>query len=212
MKNLFIALALLMSANQVLAVVITVDFETSPASTFTIEGSFNRFEPPVNNGYYNLANYTNSDYVGFFYVSAGSELKFTHTDNLFDLLELSMIGAFGSQTATLVGYNGSVSTYSQDVSLDRFTVDHLLLGWTDLTAFSIVTGSDYVEQPGHCCSRYSSRQIGFDNIVIDTTSIISGPGPGPGPGPVISVSEPSTLALLSLGLFGLVYSRRNNNV
>jgi hypothetical protein len=112
---------------------------------------------------------------------------------MFNLLELSMIGVWGTQTASLRGYTNNILTHSLLVSLDRFTVDKLSLNWNNINAFGFVVGNDYVNQPGHdCCGGSTSRQIAFDNIVIERG---------------VDVPEPSTLAIFALGLMGLA-SRR----
>ena len=192
MRNIFCLLLALMTANAVNAgVITTMDFETGYDPTFNISGLYGRTDAVGTNGYNVLSTYTSSNYVGYTYGQAGSEVKFTSVTENFDLLELSMIGAWGSQTATLIGYQGAVAAYTQDVSINRFSVDNLLLGWSDLTAFSFVTGNDYVNQPGHtCCGGASTMQIAFDNIVIER-------------GAIQAVPEPSALALLGLGLAGL---------
>lgn len=201
-NSIFLVIALALSCN-ISAAPILINFEPSVPKALQPSGPFGITNASGEQGYQVLRDFTGSEYVGFsFSFFAGDEVRFTSAaGNFFDLLGLDIIGAWGQQTTTVRGYRGNDISFSLDVLIDRFEVDSLTLNWPDLTAFSIVTGDDFVYQPSpDCCGTFNINQIAFANVAISEEGQI--------PEPPSAVSEPGSFFLLALGFIGLAFARR----
>jgi len=186
--GLLAGLFLSASANALL-----IDFEPPfpPDPVFTGSGVslFSRACCTTGSGYINLLDATSSNW-GLFNPSGTSPSDlFWNSAGTFDLNSFVVAGAWGDQTLTIEGYALGSLLYSTDlaISLNPFTAT---FNWSGIDQLRINIGSGTVPSiPG----MGSGWQWVLDNMIINET---------------VSVPEPSSLALLGIGLLGVTLLRR----
>lgn len=204
------------------ATVITIDFSSNFDSIFSVSGDNGTTGPFGGpNGYQTLIldRGMGNTTVGFLRSNTPatdstpeqvSSVTFESLIGPFSLNSLDLVGAWGSQTAKVVGFrnNNTIETagLTEFVDINYDAVDTVQPNWTNLSGFSIVasplSGFTSAQGDGTCCGPAGSvigNQIAFDNIVISTASTSN------------EVLEPSSAFLLALGVFGLTCVRHHRS-
>lgn len=171
-----------------------ISFNASGDSNFSTAGvNFLNGATYGPSGYENVAVTTSSDYVAF-NGGAVSPSSFTWTNaGTFDLNGFTIAGAWGSQTLTIDGFNGTSLVNTANLAITTTAID-FVANWGGLTSFVISIGNDFVDDP-----QYSGggQHWAMNDVVINES--------------VQSVPEPVSIALFVLSLAGLGFSKKKKN-
>lgn len=105
----------------------------------------------------------------------------------FTLNSLLVDGAWGSQTLRFDGLSGGATVYSSFAAVTPSPLE-LVLNWANIDQLRVTVGNDFV----HSVPNGWGRHWVIDNMMIDE----------------VKVPEPAPLALIGLGVFGLLASRK----
>ncbi len=190
MKQLFSISLLLVLSSVVSSTVI--DFESGLDSQFTYSDvRHSPFSPSANSGYRAMSDHTGSNNWLFNgYEASPSTFSWNGTGTTFDLTSFAIAGAWGSQTLTFEGILNNVVQYSTTFAVDNLAVDIFNAGWLGIDALRISTGNDFVRASN---VTGNGRHWVLDNLTFNESA---------------TVPEPSSFALIALGLLGLRMTRK----
>jgi hypothetical protein len=169
-----------------------IGFEGGLDPAFTYSGVAQEDGPVLTgSGYNNVMAFTGSK--GFAFnpseVSPSSFFLVGSSSATFFLDSFVIAGAWGTQTLTISGLNNGIQLFSQTLAVSLaptvFTAD-----WAGIDQLRIATGSDFV-QDFSLSGR--GQHWALDNLTINEAA---------------TVPEPSSLAIVGLGLIGLAIARR----
>ncbi|MEC5384703.1 PEP-CTERM sorting domain-containing protein [Uliginosibacterium sp. H3] len=163
------------------------------SSLFTYNG-VTQLNTPIatGSGYDNLAAATGSTGMAFNPngVSPSDFFLVGNSASTFTLNSFLIAGAWGTQTLTIRGLNNGVQLFSQALAVSLSPV-LFTANWSGIDQFEILTGNDFVQNQ---TLTGSGQHWALDNLTINEAAA--------------SVPEPSTLAIVALGLVGLGLARR----
>lgn len=141
-------------------------------------------------GYRAISDATGNQYVAFNPSAAPSSSFNWANAGTFDLTGFAIAGAWGSQTLTIEGYNGSNLMNSLDFDVTTQASD-FIANWSDLTSFVINIGTNFVDNPN--INNGSGQHWAMNSLVINEN---------------VSVPAPASILLLGLALVGAGFSRK----
>jgi len=170
-----------------------IDFEPPfpPDPVFTGSGVslYSRACCPTGSGYINVLDATSSDFGLFNPSGASPSDLFWNSAGTFDLNSFIIAGAWGNQTLTIEGYVLGSLLYSTDLAISLSPVT-ATFDWTGIDQLRIITGSGTIPSIPNLGSGW---HWALDNMIINEA---------------VSVPEPGSLALLGVGLLGVLLARR----
>jgi hypothetical protein len=138
-----------------------------------------------NSGYDTVGAYTGFSQVAFNpFEAPSSTFSWANPGETFDLNSFVIAGAWGRQTLTIEGLLHDVVQHSALLAVDNNAVALFSPGWLGIDGFRITIGNDYVQANN---VDGDGQHWALDNLTVNES---------------VSVPEPTSVALLGLGLAG----------
>jgi hypothetical protein len=165
----------------------TIDFNTGLNGFFNYTNVATIGTVQVGSGYDNMYNF-NAGGLAAFNPYAAPVVSFTKAGaGTFTLNSMLVDGAWGSQTLTFIGLASGSTLYTTTFGVSQNPAE-LVLNWSGINEFRVLTGTDFVDGAGNG----SGLHWVIDNVVVDE----------------VTVPEPAPLALLGLGMIGLLARKK----